>query len=81
MEITDIADMSASMEAVGTGKLLSKRSYEAQVGPNLVGFGSEDPNCPVCHKNTSAFNYGLGVAKNFAGCGASLGYLPRQFGG
>ncbi len=87
VQITDIADMSASMEAVGTGKLLSKRSYAAQLGPNLVGFGHEDPKCPVCHKNTRAFNYGLGVVihgpwitqtKNFAGCGASVGYLPAK---
>lgn len=87
VQITDITDMSVSMEAVGTGKLLSKKSFKAQVGPNLVGFGHEDPNCPVCHLNTVKANYGLGVVnygpwitqtKNFAGSGASVGYLPSR---
>jgi CubicO group peptidase (beta-lactamase class C family) len=87
IQITDITDMSKSMEAVGTGKLLSKKSWEAQVGPNLVGFGHVDPNCPVCSPNTTAANYGLGVVnlgpwvtqtKNFAGSGATVGYLPSR---
>ncbi|MEO8726144.1 MAG: serine hydrolase domain-containing protein [Acidobacteriaceae bacterium] len=87
VQVTDITDMSKSMEAVGTGKLLSKKSYQAQVGPNLVGFGHPDPKCPVCRRNTVAFNYGLGVVnvgpwitqtKNFAGSGASVGYLPAK---
>jgi CubicO group peptidase (beta-lactamase class C family) len=87
IETTDITDMSKSMEAVGTGKLLSKKSWEAQVGPNLVGFGHADPNCPVCRQNSSAANYGLGVVnlgpwitqtKNFAGSGATVGYLPSR---
>lgn len=39
IQITDITDMSVSMEAVGTSKLLSSKSFRAQVGPNLVGFG------------------------------------------
>jgi hypothetical protein len=59
----------------------------AQVGPNLVGFGHADPKCPVCHQNSEALNYGLGVVnlgpwitqtKNFAGSGATVGYLPAQ---
>lgn len=85
IQTTDITDMSKSMEAVGTGKLLSKKSWEAQVGPNLVGFGHTDPNCPVCRENSTAFNYGLGVVnlgpwitqtKNFYGSGATAGFLP-----
>jgi CubicO group peptidase (beta-lactamase class C family) len=87
IQITDITDMSKSMEAIGTGKLLSKKSWEAQVGPNLVGFGHVDTNCPVCSPNTTAANYGLGVVnlgpwvtqtKNFAGSGATVGYLPSR---
>lgn len=85
VQTTDITDMSKSMEAVGAGKVLSRASWAAQVGPNLVGFGHRDPNCPVCRQNTSAFNYGLGVVnvgpwitqtKNFAGSGATVGYFP-----
>jgi hypothetical protein len=79
--------MAKSMEAVGTGKLLSKESLAAQVKPNLVGFGKADPNCPACHHNTEALNYGLGVVnmgpwitqtKSFAACGATVGYLSSK---
>ena len=87
IQITDITDLIETMEAVGTGNLLSKESSAAQVGPNLVGFGHPDPNCPVCVQNTKERNYGLGVViygswvtqtKNFAGSGATVGYLPAR---
>jgi CubicO group peptidase (beta-lactamase class C family) len=87
VQTTDIMDITTSMQAVGTGKLLSRKSFKAQTGPNLAGFGNEDPACPVCHPNTEARNYGLGLTnlgpwitqtKNFAGSGASGGYLPSK---
>jgi hypothetical protein len=85
VEITDITDMSKSMEVVGEGSLLSPQSYAAQVGPNLVGFGHKQDDCGPCRENTTAFNYGLGVinlgpwitqSKSFAGSGGTVGYLP-----
>jgi len=87
IQTTDITDMSKSMEAVGTGKLLSKELLAAQVNPNLVGFGKADPHCAACHHMSEAKNYGLGVVnlgpwitqtKSFAGCGATAGYLPSK---
>ncbi len=87
VETTDIGDMSASMEAIATGKLLSASSFKAQVGPNLAGFGHADPTCPVCRANTASFSYGLGVVelgpwitqiKSFAGSSGTVGYLPAQ---
>lgn len=87
VQITDIADMAASMEAVGNGALLSKGSLKAQIGPNLVGFGHAEPKCRVCRKLTAAFNYGLGVinagpwvlqSKLFAGSDATAGSLPAK---
>jgi CubicO group peptidase (beta-lactamase class C family) len=87
IQTTDITDLSKTMEAVGTGKVLSQQSLAVQVGPNLVGFGHADSKCPACHQNSKARNYGLGVVnlgpwitqtKNFAGCGATVGYLPSQ---
>jgi len=87
VQTTDITDMTKTMVAVGSGKILSKPSWEAQVGPNLVGFGHADPKCPVCRQNSTAFNYGLGVlnigpwiaqSKGFAGCDAMVGYLPSK---
>jgi CubicO group peptidase (beta-lactamase class C family) len=87
VQTTDITDMSKSMEAVGTGKVLSRSSFAAQVGPNLVGFGHAAPRCPVCRQNTTAFHYGLGIVilgpwitqeKAFFGSSAMVGYLPAQ---
>ncbi len=87
IQTTDITDMSKSMEAVGTGTLLSKLSRALQSNANLIGFGHAQPKCTACHKNTEAFNYGLGVVnlgpwitqtKNFAGSGATVGYLPAK---
>lgn len=54
VQITDITDMTTTMEVVGTGELLSKASFAAQVGYNLVDFGHPDPKCPVCPQNTAA---------------------------
>ncbi len=87
VQTTDITDMNKTMEAVGTGKLLSKEAFAAQVGPNLAGFGHSDPKCPVCRRLTVKFNYGLGVlnsgpwitqTKSFAGSDATVGYLPSK---
>lgn len=87
VEITDITDMSKSMEETGTGKLLSKRAFEAQVGASLAGFGHAAAGCAACRANSNGFNYGLGVVnlgpwvtqtKNFAGSGATSGYLRTQ---
>jgi CubicO group peptidase (beta-lactamase class C family) len=88
VQVTDITDFATSMEAVGTGRVLSRESFQAQVGPNLAGFGHKDPACPVCMPNEKdGFNYGLGVVnlgpwitqtKSFAGCAASVGYLPSK---
>ncbi len=87
VQTTDITDMSKSMEAVGTGKLLSHPSFIAQVGPSLVGFGHKAAGCSVCRQNTTGFHYGVGVVilgpwltqeKAFSGSSAIVGYLPAQ---
>jgi CubicO group peptidase (beta-lactamase class C family) len=87
VQTTDINDLVTTMEAVGAGKLLTKESAAAQIGPNLVGFGHPDKNCLGCSQNTKERNYGLGVVilgswvtqtKGCAGCGATVGYLPAQ---
>jgi CubicO group peptidase (beta-lactamase class C family) len=87
VQITDVTDMSKSMEAISTGKVLSHASLKAQIGPNLIGFGHPAKGCPPCRKNTTAFHYGLGVdlfgpwiAQNkfFSGSSATVGYLPAK---
>ncbi|MBV8724405.1 MAG: beta-lactamase family protein [Candidatus Eremiobacteraeota bacterium] len=87
VQVTDITDMAKSMELTGRGTLLSRASFEAQVRPNLVGFGHSQAGCVACRQNTVAANYGLGLLnlgpwisqiKSFAGCGGTVGYLPAR---
>jgi len=83
-----LTDVSRSMEVVGTGALLSRASWAAQMLPNLIGFGSGPlDGCPACAQNTAARNYGLGVVilgpwitqtKLFAGNAFTVGYLPSR---
>lgn len=87
VETTDINDLSASIEAVAAGKLLSPASSAAQIAPSLVGFGHKQPNCNACMQGTAALNYGLGVILSgawvtqtlgFAGASGVVAYLPQQ---
>lgn len=87
VETTDVSDLSASIEAVASGKLLSAASSAAQIRPSLIGFGRRQSNCAACIENTRAFNYGLGVIDTgawitqtlgFAGASGAVGYLPQQ---
>ena len=87
VETSDISDLCTSLEAVGTGKLLSAASHNAQVASSLAGFGHKQPNCPACQAMTHGFNYGLGIIKTndwvvqtlgFAGASGAVGYLPDR---
>jgi CubicO group peptidase (beta-lactamase class C family) len=87
VETTDISDLSTSIEAVASGKLLSAASSAAQITPRLIGFGHAQPGCPACQPNTAAFSYGLGVifsgpwiaqTLGFAGASGAVGTLPAQ---
>lgn len=87
VQTTNIYDMTKSMTMVGDGRLVSPQMYKVQVGNNLAGFGHSDPSCPACAHLTKAHSYGLGVVllgpwitqtKNFAGNGATTGYLPSK---
>ena len=44
-ETTNIYDMTATAQGIGSGALLSKSSYQAQTGPNLLGFGHAQSGC------------------------------------
>lgn len=87
IETTNIYDMATTAVAVGTGSLLSPESHQAQVGPNLVGFGAALPGCSTCRRLETNFNYGLGVwikgswtLQNplFSGYAGIEGYLPSK---
>ncbi|HYL26430.1 MAG TPA: D-alanyl-D-alanine carboxypeptidase, partial [Candidatus Nitrosotalea sp.] len=87
VETTDITDLSRSIEAVASGKLLSAASSAAQISPTLAGFGHAQPGCPACAANDANFNYGIGVINagpwitqtlGFAGASGAVGYLPDR---
>lgn len=86
VETTDIYDMTKTAVGIGGGALLSKSSYQAQTGPNLLGFGSSLPGCS-CAKQVNGYNYGLGIVRSgqwllqnplFGGYGATEAYLPSK---
>jgi CubicO group peptidase (beta-lactamase class C family) len=86
-QTTDITDLTTSIAAIGSGKLLSAESYQQQTGANLVGFGHPAPGCPACRANTAKASFGMGVIRQgpwitgnkfYAGSGAIFGYLPAQ---
>src|SRR5438105_3741381 len=87
-QTTNIDDMVTTAVKVGTGALLSKSSYEAMTGPNLLGFGKKQDNCaPSCGTQTNVYNYGLGVVRSgswllqnplLGGLGAIEAYLPSE---
>jgi CubicO group peptidase (beta-lactamase class C family) len=87
VEITDITDLSISIEATATGKLLSAASSRAQIAPNLIGFSHPVRGCAACRPQTTALSYGLGVfllgpwisqTLGFAGASGATAYLPSQ---
>ena len=85
VQTTDIADVAASMAAIGEGTLLSEESHRAQLDRGLLGFGAPLDGCPNCHTLNEQYNYGLGIVFHgdwllqnplFAGFAAIGGYYP-----
>jgi CubicO group peptidase (beta-lactamase class C family) len=86
VETTDIADLTRTAIGVGSGRLLTRRSYREQIDAH-VGFGHPQPGCERCVKLTPVYGYGLGVVRNgswilqnplFAGYAAIESYLPSK---
>lgn len=86
VETSNIYDLTKTAEGIGSGKLLSKSSYQTQTGPNLLGFGSALPGCS-CGPQVNAYNYGLGIVRSgswllqnplFSGYAATEAYLPSK---
>ena len=87
-ETTNIDDMITTAEKVGSGALLSRSSYDAMTGPNLLGFGHNQANCgSSCFTQIPVYNYGLGVVRSgdwllqdplLSGYASTEAYLPQQ---
>jgi CubicO group peptidase (beta-lactamase class C family) len=87
IQTTDIYDMAATAEAIGTGALLSSESHGEQIAPKLIGFGHEQDGCPACHTLDAVYSYGVGVVITgqwilqnplFGGYGSLEAYLPSK---
>lgn len=87
-QTTDIRDLARSARAVGTGELLSRRSYRAMTSPRLRGFGQRQDNCaPSCFQQSIGYTYGLGLVRSgdwllqnplLGGYAATMAYLPGE---
>ncbi|QES10061.1 class A beta-lactamase-related serine hydrolase [Streptomyces venezuelae] len=86
---THICDLARSAEAIGSGELLSPRSYRTLINPGTVGLGGGTRTCPasICLKQTEAKHFGLGVIvvnnwvvqnPSFSGYAAIQAYLPSK---
>jgi D-alanyl-D-alanine carboxypeptidase len=74
---SDQNDLRKLIEGVGTGKLLSKKSHEAQLAPTTVGLGANTPERYYGY-GISVVNGWLLTAPGLQGYHASVGYLPDQ---
>ena len=87
-QTTDIFDLARSARQIGTGELLSKKSYRAMTKSRLIGFGQRQDNCaPSCFTQVVGYNYGLGIVRSGAwmlqnpllsGYAATMAYLPKN---
>ena len=87
VQTSDIGDFTRSIVGIGTGKLLSRRSFRAQIDPR-IGFGhfvSKEDGCEDCRALTRQLGYGLGIFRYgswiaaqplFAGLGSVAAYRP-----
>jgi CubicO group peptidase (beta-lactamase class C family) len=87
VQTTNIYDLEATAAGIGSGKLLSKKSYDLMVSTDLRGKTRAQPCCPTCAELTEGYTYGMGVVSSgawllqnplFAGEAAVEAYLPAK---
>jgi CubicO group peptidase (beta-lactamase class C family) len=87
IQTTDIYDMEASAVGLGSGKLLSKDSYEAFTSTDLRGKTRKLPGCTTCAEQNEGYTYGMGIVMSgdwllqnplFAGEAGVMAYLPAK---
>lgn len=87
IETTNIKDLHRTAIAVGTGELLSRKSYKKMISTDLRGTGSPLPGCATCGLQTEQYAYGLGIVTTgnwvmqnplFSGESAAFAYLPSE---
>lgn len=87
IEYTNIDDLNATAIAIGTGKLLSRASYEAMTTKDLIGRTTLVDDCTTCFPQAPQYTYGLGLVSSgnwlmqnplFAGEAGAFAYLPSR---
>lgn len=87
IQTTNIYDMEVSAAGLGSGKLLSKDSYEKFVSTDLRGKTRPLPDCTTCMEQNDGYTYGLGIVISgdwllqnplFAGEAGAMAYLPAK---
>jgi len=87
IQTTNVYDMEASAAAIGSGKLLSKESYQKMVSTDLRGKTHPQPGCTTCAELNDVYTYGMGIVISgdwllqnplFAGEAGVMAYLPSK---
>jgi CubicO group peptidase (beta-lactamase class C family) len=87
IQTTNIYDMEATAAGIGSGKLLSKQSYDAMVSTDLRGKTRALPGCTTCTVMNDVYTYGMGIVISgdwllqnplFAGEAGVAAYLPSK---
>jgi CubicO group peptidase (beta-lactamase class C family) len=87
IQTTNIYDMEATAAGIGSGKLLSKESYDAMVSTDLRGKTRALPGCTTCAVLNDVYTYGMGIVISgdwllqnplFAGEAGVAAYLPSK---
>lgn len=86
VQTTTISDMTRTAIGIGSGRLLSRRSYE-QMMDARIGFGRPLAGCEACRTMDRFYGYGIGVVRNgswslqnplFGGYAGVEAYLPSR---
>ncbi len=87
IQTTNIYDLEATAVGIGSGRLLSKKSYDLMVSTDLRGKTHAQPGCPTCAELNEGYAYGMGLVSSgswllqnpmFAGEAAVEAYLPAK---
>jgi CubicO group peptidase (beta-lactamase class C family) len=87
IQTTNIYDMEASAAGLGSGKLLTKESYEKFKSTDLRGKSRVLPGCTTCMEMNEGYTYGMGIVISgdwllqnplFAGEAGVMAYLPSK---
>ncbi len=87
IQTTNIYDMAASASGIGSGRLLTKSSYDAFASTDLRGRTTTLPGCTTCTEQNEGYTYGMGIVISgnwllqnpmFAGGAGVMAYLPAE---